>query len=175
MIQVNEYRTTKTGKIGSFPKQRKEPRELHKKKIVNLIYYVHDSFRSAIPSFHSLTTTPGRRSFMRPAAGMSVMYSPPSSTQESWFGQCSCVFATRAERRSTRSASKKYHKIVVMFFRCFLLSDRLSARLVCEINLPTFIVARLLWPRRKKKSLKNVCCLVVEKAAEHRREAEKAK
>lgn len=173
MIQVNEYRTTKTGKIGSFPKRRKEPRELHKKKIVNLIYYVHDSFRSAIPSFHSRTNTTKLL--------VCVLYTAQSSTQESSLGQCSSLQRERKEVEDDRQerSDSKYWTIR----RCYVLSP-----LLLLLPLRSALSASSLWNKiyllllslgfvtgAKKKSLKNVCCLVVEKAAEHRREAEKAK
>lgn len=97
-MNTKQQKQVKLAHSWSEERTERAAQEKHKKKIVNLIYYVQDSFRSAIPSFHSRTTTLELRSFMRPASGMSVMYSPSSSTQES--GLASVRASSQRERKA---------------------------------------------------------------------------
>lgn len=95
-------------------------------------------------------------------------------------GQCSCVFATRAESRgSTRNRQEVTRSRYWTIRRCYVLSPVLLL-----LPLRSALSASSLWNKiyllllslgfvtgAKEEESENVCCLVVEKASKHRREA----
>lgn len=116
---------------------------------------------------------------MRSTSGMGVMYSPSSSTQES--GLASVRASSQRERKAEdrQEIDKKSRSRYWTIRRCYVLSPVLLL-----LPLRSALSASSLWNKiyllllslgfvtgAKEEESENVCCLVVEKASKHRREA----